>query len=292
MKTIYGLNKVGRYRKPVVALGVFDGVHRAHRKILKYAVRTAHRIKGVSTVITFYPHPQKKKSLYSLRHRLRLISELGIDICIVIKFDKAFSGMAANAFVENILFKKLRAAYVCVGENFRFGKNAEGDAALLGRLSEAYNFRLKIFGLIKINRHPVSSSHIRRLITKGYLYTAQNLLGRRVSVFGTVVKGISLATRLGFPTANIDPHHEVLSPSGVYAAHVFLDNAKFNGICYIAGKRVEAHIFNFKKNIYAKDLEIQFIKKIRAKKKFNSRRTLIKQVRKDISEAKEIFSRH
>jgi len=303
MKVIYGINAVKRYKNAVVALGVFDGVHRAHRRILKFAARTARRIGGVSIVITFYPHPQKKQSLYSLEHRLRLISELGIDACMVIKFNQRFAKTPACDFIKNILVKKIGARYICVGRNFRFGQNAQGDIAFLRKYSRIYNFKLKVFDLIRINRYPVSSTYIRKLITEGFLSTAEKLLGRRLSLFGTVIKGSSLAKNLGFPTANIDPHHEVLPPSGVYAVYVFLGKKKFGALCYIgkparqwfgfphsqSQKQVEAHILNFRKNIYGADLEVQFIKKIRDKKRFSSRASLIKQIKKDAHSTRQIL---
>lgn len=298
MKVIYGLRGIKKYRKPVVALGVFDGMHRGHRRILEAVVDKARRIKGRSMVVTFWPDPHREKSLYSLEHRLRLIESIGIDVCIVIKFNRTFSGISAENFIKDILVKKIGAQYIYVGRNFKFGKTARGDFRTLDKLSPCYNFKLKVFGLIKIDNQPISSTHIRRLITKGKLDTAQKLLGRAVSILGTVIRGSSLATRLGFPTANINPHHEVLPPSGVYAVSVFLENKNFKGVCYIGakptfkkriGKHIEVYIFNFHQDIYGKYLEIQFIKKIRNERKFASPQSLARQVKKDIICTKRIF---
>jgi len=301
MKIFYGLGKVKKYRRPVVALGVFDGLHRAHREILEYVAKLSRQIKGRSIVVTFWPHPQKQESLYSLEHRLRLIAEIGIDACIVIKFNKIFSQIQAEDFVKNTLVKKIGAYYICVGRNFRFGKNVKGDFRTLNRLSRSYDFKLKVFDVIKNNYQPISSTYIRRLINRGELKSAQQLLGHPVSVLGTVIKGISLAKRLGFPTANINPHHEVLPPSGVYAVKVIFNHKKLNGICYIGKKptfsaqkpkSVEAHIFNFNKNIYGKYLEIQFLDKVRNEKKFSSLVTLGRQVKKDIERTQKMFPHH
>jgi len=298
MKIFFGLSKVKKYRKPVVALGVFDGLHRAHKEILKYVAKLSRQIKGQSLVVTFWPHPQKQESLYSLEHRLRLIAEIGIDVCIVIKFNRIFSQIQAEDFVKNILVKKIGAAYICVGRNFRFGKNAKGDFGTLNRLSSTYNFKLKVFDVIKNNYQPISSTYIRRLINRGKLKSAQQLLGHPVSVLGTVIKGVSLGKRLGFPTANINPHHEVLPPSGVYAVRVIFNHKKLNGICYIGKKptfsaqklkSIEAHIFNFNKNIYGKYLEIQFLDKLRNEKKFSSLLALGRQVKKDIARTQKMF---
>jgi riboflavin kinase/FMN adenylyltransferase len=308
MKVICGLNQIKKFNKSVVALGVFDGVHLAHRRILKETVRIARRINATSIAMTFWPHPQGKGSLYSLEHRLRLISQLGIDVCIVVKFNKAFSRIAPEEFIKQILVKKLRAYYIFVGRNFRFGKAARGDCRTLNRLSCLYNFKVKVFKVIKINHRPVSSTYIRRLITKGNLNKAKKLLCQPVSILGTVIRGASLGKRLGFPTANINPHHEVLPPSGVYVVNIIFGNKRLNGLCYIGtkptfrtqglqraaynSKNIEVHIFNFKKNIYSRYLEIRFIKKLRNEKRFSSRDALIKQIKKDTRKSQSFFSLH
>ena len=298
MKVICGLNQIKKFNKSVVALGVFDGVHLAHRRILKETVRIARRIKATSIVITFWPHPQGEDSLYSLEHRLRLISQLGIDVCIVIRFNKAFSRIAPEKFIKQILVKKLRACYIFVGRNFRFGEGARGDFRILNRLSCLYNFKVKVFNVMKIDHRPVSSTYIRRLITKGNLNKAKKLLCQPVSILGTVIRGISLGKKLGFPTANINPHHEVLPPSAVYAVNIIFDNKILNGLCYIgtkptfraqSSKNIEVYIFNFNKDIYGRNLEIQFIKKLRKEKKFTCGNALAEQIKKDISKSQKVF---
>ncbi len=301
MRIIYGISKIRKFKKPVVALGVFDGVHLGHRRILKDTVDKAKRIEGTSMVVTFWPDPHREKSLYSLEHRLKLMESIGIEVCIVIKFNKEFSIISAEDFIRDILVNKIGAQYIYVGRNFRFGKQARGDFKTLDKVSHIYNFKLKLFDIIKINNQPISSTYIRRLITKGKLNTARKLLSRPVSVLGTVIKGTSLAGRLGFPTANVNPHHEVLPPPGVYAVLVIFNNKKFKGVCYIGTrptfkhqrqKHIEVYIFNFKKNIYGKYLEIQFIKKIRNERKFSSPVSLVRQIKKDIASTKKIFPLH
>ncbi|MFH0912693.1 MAG: riboflavin biosynthesis protein RibF [Candidatus Omnitrophota bacterium] len=309
MKVIYGINKIKKFKRPVLALGVFDGVHLGHRKILKAAVSKARRIKGTAMVVTFWPDPHREKSLYSLEHRLRLIGAIGIDACIVIKFSSALSIITAEDFIKNILIKKIGIDYIYVGNNFRFGKGAKGDSGALRKLSRIYNFRLRLFEVIKINNKSISSTYIRRLIIDGQLNTAARLLSRPVSVLGTVIKGTSLGRKLGFPTANINPHHEVLPPSGVYAVKIIFNRYNLKGLCYIGKKptfsrqggipllaekskdikHIEVFIFNFCQNIYGKYLEIQFIRKIREEKKFASSQFLVRQIKKDISAVGKIF---
>jgi len=280
-------------------MGVFDGVHRGHREILKAAVKKAREIKGTSIVLTFWPHPQKQASLYSLEHRERLIAELGIDVCIVINFTRHFAKIKAEDFIQDILADKIDAAYVYVGKDFRFGAEAKGDFCLLRKIAKAYGFRAQGFNIIKVKGVAISSTLIRKLIKQGLIKEAERLLARPVSILGTVIRGTKIGRILGFPTANINPHHEVIPAEGIYAVRIYLDNHQFKGACYIgtkpsisAGEKisVEAHLFGFHKNIYGKYLEIQFVKKIRPDKKFPSLALLTKQIKKDVISAKRILA--
>ena len=307
MQIIRGFKKTSNISKPVAVLGIFDGVHLAHRRLLKEAVKKAHRLRKKSVVITFWPHPQCEHSIYSLEHRLRLIGEEGVHIAIVISFDKKFSEITAEDFIIDILVRKLDVSYVYIGENFKFGRGAKGDYRLLRKLSKIHGFKVKVFKILKINKKPISSSYIRKLITRGKLKEAKQLLSRPVGVLGTVVRGVCLGSRLGFPTANVNPHHEVLPPTGIYAVKVIFENQILNGVCYIgrratfgkerAGHKgpditsIEVYIFDFNRNIYGKEIEIYFVKKIREDKRFICAPALIKQIKKDLIIARKLLAR-
>lgn len=305
MEVIYGLNHIKKYRKPVVAIGVFDGLHLGHRRILEETVNFSRRIKGTSIILTFWPHPQKEESLYSLKHRISLIAELGIDVCIVVNFNQGFAKIKAEDFIKDVLIRRLGAYCLHTGRNFKFGRRASGNLKLLKRFSKANYFKFKAFAVVKKDGQQISSTYIRRLITEGKLKKAQRLLAKPVTVMGTVIRGISLARSLGFPTANIDPHHEILPPAGVYAVRVIFKNKPLNGACYIGGKptlkskkvkvkskNIEVYLFDFKRNIYGKDLEIQFLGKIRRERKFSSYFSLARQIKKDIKLAQNILYPH
>lgn len=299
MKIIYGVKKFKKLNKPVVALGVFDGVHLGHRDILQAIVKKAAQIKGTSLVLTFFPHPQGKESLYSLEHRLRLIAELGVDVCLVVNFTKSFAKISAQDFIVKILVEKIQPNFVYVGRNFRFGYQAFGDYRLLTQSAKKYKFGLKVFDVVKSSGFMVSSTVIRKLIKNSEIKKAQELLGRRVSVLGSVIKGSRLGRLLGVPTANIKAHHEVIPPAGIYAVQIVFSNKKYNGACYIGTRptinpknkllRIEAHIFNFHNNIYGKILEIQFVELIRLDKRFFSLKDLSTQIQKDIISCQKIF---
>lgn len=283
-------------KKTIAAIGIFDGVHLGHKAIIKSAIRRARAIRGKSVVITFHPHPLKILQpdrpiplLMSTKHRLRLIGELGVNICLLIRFNKRFSNLQPRDFVKKILVEKLNVCEVYIGSDFVFGKDGMGNAILLKKYGRCYGFKVKIMPMIKIAGKVVSSTMIRNLIMKGRLDEAAKMLGRPVTVFGTVVKGTRRGKLLGYPTANIDPHHETIPPSGVYAVWVRVRNRKYGGALYIgtrptfkeAAPVIEVHIFNFRKLIYGEDVEIIFIKKLRSDRRFSSKQKLVEQIRKD-----------
>jgi len=297
---IHGLNKIRKFHNPVVALGVFDGVHRGHKEILKAAVLKARQIKGTSMVMTFWPHPQGQHTLYSLEHRLRLIAELGIDVAVVVNFSRHFSRIDPFVFVKGIIVEKISAQYLYAGKDFRFGRKASGCLKLLRELGKLNNFKVKGFTTVKYKSRPISSTLIRRMIRAGNLKDAADLLGRPVSILGTVARGDTLGRILGFPTANINPHHEVIPSDGIYAVKIILGKNRLKGACYI-GRRptikekdrkrnVEVHILNFNRNIYGRLLEIQFVKRIRPDRKFSSTLALKKQIRVDCLSANKFLS--
>lgn len=298
MKTAYGLIHFRSPRKrPAVALGVFDGLHCGHQRIISRLIKEAKRIRTISLVVTFFPHPQKEDLLYSLPHRLKLLEESGVDLCLVVRFTRALRRMTAEEFLKKILLKKINPAVVFIGRNFTFGRNAEGNWQLLKEYSGRKKFKLFVMDMLELKGKQVSSSRIRGLIRAGKFSKASKLLGRPVIIFGKVTRGYSLGKRLGYPTANVDAEHEVVPPFGVYSVKVKLSGKYFGGICYIGDRptvsssdrnkskgqaSIEAHIFGFKGNLYGRKIQIEFVKKIRSQKKFASVRELARQIRKDI----------
>jgi len=318
-------------KKNVIAIGIFDGVHKGHKKILNAAVRLAKKNRTKAAAVTFYPHPlsvlrpgNAPSSLISLKHRISLIKAAGIDGCEVINFTKKFAAVRAEDFIKNTLVKKFNAGWIVIGEDFSFGAGRKGDYGFLKKKSAEYGFKVIKIKTLRYRGVTISSSVLRRLIKEGRLKLAQRLLARPVSVMGTVVKGNSLGRVLGFPTANLNPHHEVVPPSGVYAVKVNLDPALlintsalpttkvlhqkggvdkthsnlYNGVLNIGVRptfygldkqdkepAIEVFVFNFSKTIYGKDIEVLFVKKLRKEKRFESRQGLVKQIKKDTKEA-------
>lgn len=319
MKTIFGLSNLKeKFKDTIVLIGVFDGMHRGHRYLIEKSVRAGRALHKKTAAITFHPHPKGQPYLISLAHRLKVIEELGVSVCLVIRFSEQFANIPPESFIRDILVEFFHPLYVFVGDNFRFGYRAQGDVALLKRLGKLLGFQVKSVRELGAGRKKISSKRIRSLIRAGSLKKAEELLGRKVSVLGTVIKGESRGRILGYPTANIDPHHEVLPKPGVYAVKVLYNEKEYNGICNI-GRRptftpfkttarpkkikrfqagfspqeealsIEVHLFNFRKDIYAEDMEIRFIHKLRDEKKFPSPSSLSNQLKEDSRKALRWF---
>ena len=299
MKVIYRLGTL-RLKKTAIALGIFDGLHRGHQLLIKSMVTEARKLKAKATVITFFPHPAhvfrpgiQFPYLMSLQQRVEALKSLGVDIVIVIPFNKRFAQVSPGDFVGKILVGQLGAKSVFVGENFRFGKDRSGDVILLKELSAKYGYRMHAVKTLKQGKEPISSGRLRRIIPEGDLKQAKQLLGRPVSAWGKVVKGASRGKALGYPTANVHYEQDVLPPHGVYAVRVIWKKRSYYGMANLGIRpsfkdkeqnpktHLEVHIFDFNHNLYGQDILVEFFKKIRDEKKFPSKELLVLQIQRD-----------
>lgn len=301
MDTIFGFGKLQRKPvRPVVTLGVFDGVHIGHQKVLNKIVDLAKNENGESIVLTFDRQPgsflskKPQNCITSLEHRLVLFERLGVNTTVVIEFNEKVAEIEAEDFVSKIFHDWLGAKIVVLGFNCSFGKDRKGNASLASKFVQKYGFEVISCGPAVFEGETISSTIIRENIIQGNLKKAKGMLGRNVSVFGTVIKGDGRGRGLGFPTANLDLHHEIRPPSGVYNTKVLFENREYNAITNI-GKRptfeektfdnedlVEVHITDFNQSIYGKDLEVQFLSKLRDEMKFESVDGLKRQIEQDI----------
>lgn len=291
----------------VITIGIFDGVHLGHKAIIEEVAARAKKRCCESIVVTFSPHPVKiLKNLFvpkliSLEHRIKIIKSLGIKKVIVIDFNKKFANTNAENFTL-FLKNKFNFKELVVSKNFSFGKNKKGNINFLKKLSKKYDFFLKILKTKKIDGVAVSSTAIRKLVTSGNFSKAEKLLGRPFSISGKVIKGEGIGKKFGFPTANIEVKNEAIPPIGVYAVLVKLQNKIYKGALSIGNKPtftnkipnvpyVEVYILNFSSNIYGKELEIIFVKKIRDEIKFKNPSLLADKIREDIVSIKKSYKR-
>lgn len=308
MNVIYAIGKVKEKSKSaVLAIGVFDGVHRGHQALIQGAVRRAQQIGGVPLVMTFWPHPvhvlhpeSDLPYIVSLQHRLKLIEELGAKACVVVHFTRRFARLSPEQFIRRYIAARIHPKEIYVGDDFRFGQDREGTLEYFEQAGVKYGFKVRAVDAVKAGKKKIGSSIIRQLIGEGKLVPAAKLLGRGVSVMGKVVHGDGRGKKFGFPTANILIQNGVIPPLGVYAVMVRIGKKIFNGMANI-GRRpsfkkndrvhLETHIFNFHRSLYNKEIVVEFVQKIREEKKFNSRAQFIAQLRDDRARAQRILSK-
>jgi riboflavin kinase / FMN adenylyltransferase len=276
-----------------VALGTFDGVHRGHREV----------IRGADTVLTFDPHPlsviappRAPLLLTTLERKAELVAGLGVQELVVVPFDAAFAALTADEFVERVLVDRLHTTHVTVGENFRFGHGAEGDAA---RLQADRRFETRVAPLLEVDAEVVSSSHIRGLVLGGAVEYADELLGAPFTLMREVVHGDKRGRDLGFPTANLLPADGMVTPGhGVYACRATTAAGETYAAATNVGVRpmfvtgrgelIEAFLLDFDADIYGQPLRLEFLKRLRGEKRFDSVEALIEQMARDVEEARAI----
>ncbi len=307
MKVYEGLKDIRlKPQRRSVAIGIFDGVHRGHQKIIRQLIVDARRFRALPLVVTFEPHPNKilkpKNShpiLMSLPHRLRLFEKLGVAETVIVRFNKNFARVSREQFLEEGLIKRLGMRSLAVGHDFRFGYQGRGDTDFLRERAGERDFGLRVVPPLKYGRSIISSTRIRRLIERGQLKTAARMLGRPVSVYGTVVAGHGRGRKIGFPTANLNPHHETLPPSGVYAAWGYFDGRRLKGIIHI-GERptfnekersLEVHFLEFNEDIYGREVELIFVMKLRNIRHFSSPKLLAGAIKRDAQKAVKILKK-
>ena len=293
--------------RAVVTVGVFDGVHHAHQRLVRSTVRLARRMRGTSVVVTFDPDPQAvldpehaPPALMPLEARLARLRELGIDGVWIIPFTKPFARIQANAFVHQLLIGRLHAAALIVGETFAFGRGRRGNMRLLRRVGPVAGMRIVSVKEVRSGGAPISSSRIRRLIAEGRLAAARRLLGRPPELYGTVVTGAGRARRLGFPTANIRLRASTLPPRGVYAVRLRLGaRAPIPGVMNLGVRPTfgpgplvcEVHLLGFSGRLTGRSVSVSLLGRLRGERCFPSSQALVRQVRRDIQRARRLFSR-
>jgi len=301
MKIFKNLITNKKYHNSVIAIGNFDGVHIGHKKVLKSAFKKAKKTKKKFGLLTFEPLPVmffnkdiKNHRIDSFQQKkLNLIKEK-LDFLIIQKFNKKFSNINYKTFISKILSNKIKCNYIYVSKNFRFGNKREGNVKKLKHYEKKYSFKTIITNPIKSNAKTVSSTIIRNLLKRGNLKKTNYLLNRKWEIEGKVIKGAQRGRKIGFPTCNIILKNYIIPKFGVYAVSVKINKTLKKGIANIGyrptfnGKKLllEVNIFNFKRNLYNKKINVIFNKFIRPEKKFKNILQLKNQIKKDIRLAK------
>ena len=305
MEIIRNIEALAPHPHPVIALGNFDGVHLGHRVILKTAIDRARAASGTAFALTFDPMPAKvlaparaPQLILAPEDKLELLRDAGIDGVIVLAFTAALSRLGPADFVRQYLLSKIGAREVVVGHSVSFGHARAGNAEVMAELGRQMGFATVVVGPVTAAHAVVSSTRVRELIAAGEMRQVAELLGRGHFLSGTVVHGRERGRTIGFPTANLDSATECLPPDGVYATRVILPDGAFASITNIGmrptfaepARTIEAHIFNFDRDIYGAKIRLEIVERIRGERKFESGQALAAQIAEDLKRAKEILA--
>ena len=290
----------------VVALGNFDGVHRGHEALIADARAIARREGRPLAALVFEPYPREffrpqdePFRLTSFRAKARLLAEQGMDFLIVLTFDAAMAGMAAQDFVLDALVHELEVAHIVVGEDFRFGKGRGGDTTVLAYMGEMEGFGVTVFHAVAEGNEKISSSKVRAALRGGRPEEAARLLGHWWSIEGHVAHGDKRGRQLGFPTANLRLEHTLQPAFGVYAVRARRagDERVYGGVANfgirpmfeLASPLLEVHLFDFAGDLYGKILQVELIAYLRGEQRFAGLDALRTQMLQDGENARRIL---
>jgi riboflavin kinase/FMN adenylyltransferase len=291
----------------VLTIGNFDGVHLGHRALLGELMAMARELALPATVLTFEPHPrelfapdQAPARLASMRDKLELLAECGVDRVHVCRFDRKLAGLTAEQFIERILVRGLSVRHLIIGDDFRFGKARGGDFTLLQNAGHAHRFVVEAMRTVDFGGLRVSSSAVRDALAAGDIERAELLLGRPFVIAGRVMDGKKIGRTIGFPTANIQVRRKRLPLSGVFAVTVSgIDSVPLAGAANIGVRPtvaeglkpvLEVHLLDFDRDIYGAHVDVNFLHKLRAEAKFDSLDSLKAQIARDVADVRAFFA--
>ncbi|MDR8391548.1 bifunctional riboflavin kinase/FAD synthetase [Aliifodinibius sp. S!AR15-10] len=309
MAELVYLDDVKRDPASVVTVGTFDGVHKGHRVLMETVLKKAKKRDARSVIVTFDPHPRDIispgekgiKLLTTLQERREILEDIGIDRMVVIPFDRDFSLLSSEEFVEDIIYQKIGVGEFVIGYDHHFGRNREGTIETIENLGSELGFDAYVVSKQEVGDKTVSSTVIRNAINgDGDIELATELLGRYYMLNGTVVHGDKRGKEIGYPTANIMPEHpnKIIPKDGVYAVKVRVDGQWFNGMMNIGTRptfegedkrTLEVNLFDFDDEIYGKSLQVRFVKRIRDERKFSGVDELVEQLREDEKQSLRIL---
>jgi riboflavin kinase/FMN adenylyltransferase len=289
----------------VITVGMFDGVHKGHQHLIRCLKESAIRQGCASGVITFTNHPRSVMSpdvrvalLTTPEDRLRLISEQGVDLVVPLSFTPDLSAMRARNFVE-LLKETLNLRGLVVGPNFAFGYQREGTAGVLTQLGQEMGFTVEVVEPVEFEGRIVSSTAVRSSVVAGDMADAAWMLSRPFILTGFVVEGDRRGRQIGFPTANLDVEPGILLPAdGIYATWTQADgktytsatNIGFRPTFGVGGRQVETHLLDYSGDLYNAKIRVAFVRKLRDEMKFDGVESLVKQLHKDVTQAKVVLA--
>ena len=289
------------------AIGMFDGVHLGHQQVIRQGVSDAHQLEASALCVTFDRHPaaviapeRAPNLIQSLDQRLTAIQALGMEATLVLPFDQAMSQIPPAAFIQALSVDLGRISSICVGAQFAFGHERQGNVELLQQLGQDMNFITHGLASVALDGETVSSTRIRQAIAGGQLDLAGQMLGREYALAGKVIRGDQRGRELGFPTANLEITGRCTPPNGVYAAHAEVESEPYRAAVNIGLRptikdpeptlHVEAHLLDFDEEIYDRVCALTFVGKLREEQSFDSLDALRAQIEKDVVQARYLFT--
>lgn len=295
------------WRRPVVALGNFDGLHRGHLKILDRVCRQAREHLATPIVMTFDPHPPRivrpdkaPPLLMTTAQRIEAVRKEGIEGVAIVRFTPELSRWEPEQFVRAVLVEWLHVAEVWVGGNFLFGRDRSGNFSMLRSLGARYGFRVEKIDPVRYKDFVVSSTRVRRLVAEARVDEAGALLGHYPFLDGVVTEGAARGRLLGFPTANLATANELLPPHGIYATTATIDGVIHRSVTSIGVRptfetdgvpTIETYILDFNRDIYGKTVRLAFVQRMRAERAFPDVPSLVAQIEADCRQARALFDR-
>ena len=307
MLTVCGLDEYPPGAGSVLALGTFDGVHLGHRHVIGAAVARAREIGCRAVVVTFDPHPlevlrpsSEPVLLTTPDERLSLLSDLGVDIALVLRFDLAFSRTTAREWLDGILACRLAAHAVFVGASYTFGHRREGTAARLAEWGQSHGVEVHLLPAVLVSGEPVSSSRVRGALREGLVDEAARLLGRGYTLGGQIVRGEGRGRSLGYPTANlqVSSSRKIVPARGVYATIAEVGARRYWGATNIGvrptfggtASSIETHLLENTAEHAGEAMTLTFVRRIREERKFPGAEALVRQIGADIAQVRELLA--
>lgn len=307
MQVFYGTETLrSSARGAVLAIGNFDGVHRGHQALIAATVHEARGLAAPGGALVFEPHPREffqpdkpHFRLMPLARKLELLEAFGLDIAVVLRFDKQLAGLSAETFIGDVLVEALAVRHVVIGYDFRFGKGRTGDPEMLRRLGAERGFGVTVVAQVAEGGEVFSSSAIRAELAQGDVKGAAEMLGHWWRIRGKVVSGAKRGTSMGFPTANIALAPAVALAHGIYAVWVHVDGERHAGAAYLGTRPtfddgsavLEVFLLDFDDDLYGREIDIEFIDHLRGDRRFDNVESLRAQMQKDCDQARAILAK-
>jgi riboflavin kinase/FMN adenylyltransferase len=309
MKLLHGIqNLTSSFQNAVVTIGNFDGVHLGHQTIIREAIQRARAAQGIAVAYTFRPHPQialkpdsNVQLLSTYDEKIELLGKTGLDVTVEEPFSREFSTIAPEQFFSDVVLRKLSAQQIVVGYDFAFGKGRAGHLEALAEFCKKSSVGLTVVPALRVEGEVVSSSRIRQHLLSGNVEAAVRLLGRFYSYRGVVIKGEQRGRKLGFPTANLKLENKLALPFGVYATWAKLGDRLYPSVTNVGTRPtfhsetqglsalVETHLLDVSIDLYGSTLEVQFVRRLRAEKKFSGMDELKTQISLDADQARALL---